>query len=89
MLPETLENIDYNAFEGNLLSNVVIPSRVKVIADGAFANNVNLSNVVINGTPEIREGVFDGNLTLSINALDDAGSSCTCDVDPGYSCPKR
>ena len=46
-LPDTIEWIDNNAFEGSLISTIFIPTSVKEIGEEAFLNCENLQTVVI------------------------------------------
>lgn len=48
--PPTLLNIDAWAFQYAKLANVVIPTSCSLVDKAAFANNDNLTTVVINGT---------------------------------------
>ena len=49
-LPNFLERIDKYAFQSTQLANVVIPTSCNTVGQAAFANNDNLTTVVINGT---------------------------------------
>ncbi len=60
-LPEGLQVIGVNAFSYNNLSDVVIPSTVTEIKDGAFYNNSYLSSLTLNeGLLFIGENAFHG-----------------------------
>lgn len=48
--PPTLQKIDSWAFQYSKLANVVIPTNCSIVDKAAFANNDNLTTVVINGT---------------------------------------
>lgn len=48
--PPTLQKIDSWAFQYAKLANVVIPTNCSIVDKAAFANNDNLTTVVINGT---------------------------------------
>lgn len=48
--PPTLQKIDSWAFQYSKLANVVIPTNCSIVDKAAFANNDNLTSVVINGT---------------------------------------
>lgn len=48
--PPSLQKIDDYAFQSAKLANVVIPTSCNTIGQAAFANNDNLTTVVINGT---------------------------------------
>lgn len=48
--PPTLQKIDSWAFQYSKLANVVIPTNCNIVDKAAFANNDNLTTVVINGT---------------------------------------
>lgn len=48
--PHSLQKIDDYAFQYAKLANVVIPTSCNTIGQAAFANNDNLTTVVINGT---------------------------------------
>lgn len=49
-LPNFLQKIDAYAFQYAKLANVVIPTSCSIVDQAAFANNDNLTTVVINGT---------------------------------------
>lgn len=48
--PSSLQKIDAWAFQYSKLANVVIPTNCSIVDKAAFANNDNLTTVVINGT---------------------------------------
>ena len=48
--PSTLLKIDKWAFQYSKLANVVIPTSCSIVEQAAFADNANLTTVVINGT---------------------------------------
>jgi hypothetical protein len=50
MIPNSVTNIGDQAFESSLLTNIMIPSSVIVIGQGAFADCTNLSRISIPGS---------------------------------------
>ena len=60
-LPDTVSVIEYNAFAGSNLKNVILPESVTTIGDYAFSACKNLESVVIPpSVTEIGDGAFIG-----------------------------
>ncbi|MFV0467748.1 MAG: leucine-rich repeat protein, partial [Dysgonomonas sp.] len=62
VLPAILDTIGYEAFRGSNIGDITIPSGVKYIGTWAFANNINLSNIISENTtpPALGSSVFAG-----------------------------
>jgi hypothetical protein len=65
-LPEGIEAIEFFAFYGNLLKDLVIPNTVTVIGLGAFGNNQLESLVLPDNLMEIQIIAFQGNNLRSV-----------------------
>ncbi|MDE6083177.1 MAG: leucine-rich repeat domain-containing protein, partial [Muribaculaceae bacterium] len=60
-LPESLEKIGKDAFEGTSISSLVVPDKVTSIGEGAFKGCSGLKTVVLGkGLEEVGEGAFEG-----------------------------
>ena len=75
--PSSLESIGRFAFSNTKIEIVDIPIGVEYIDDYAFADNENLHDVIINGTPSFGHTVFRNcesvyNIELSLDALNSA-----------------
>ena len=69
VIPETIEKISANAFEGGSLTSIVIPRSVKIIERMAFSGCNNLHDIYIpSSVVKIQEFVFSScpNLTIHI-----------------------
>ena len=71
ILPENLQAIEQEAFEGTALVNIVLPGNVKVIGDRAFADIPHLYEVSIPGSVEvIGEDAFESDTLRSLSGFD-------------------
>ena len=73
VIPETIEKISANAFEGGSLTSIVIPRSVKIIERMAFSGCNNLHDIYIpSSVVKIQEFVFSScpNLTIHIEPLE-------------------
>jgi hypothetical protein len=59
ILPESVVNLDSNAFSGSILRKVLLGSNVRFRSYSVFENSLDLSEIYVGGIKVLGDGVFD------------------------------
>ncbi|MBR4182350.1 MAG: leucine-rich repeat protein [Lachnospiraceae bacterium] len=85
VLPDTLERIGDNAFQGSALTEIIIPDSVKYLGEQAFSGCNGLISVEIgDGVEVIKESTFNGCIRLTSVVIGDGVE--TLELSAFYGC---